>query len=95
MPILVFYSLLGRDEARRIAANTAKLLEAIPQDLIRGPSYNGLLVVSATENTHAATAPTCDFCFGYDRTRSLRLHLHAETEKTPAVKREAEEDWVK
>jgi hypothetical protein len=39
------------------------------------------MVVSATENTHAATAPTCDFCFGYDRTRSLRLHLHAETKK--------------
>jgi hypothetical protein len=54
---------------------------AITEDLIRQPSYNGSLVVSATENTHAATAPTCDFCFGYDRTRSLRLHLHAETVK--------------
>ena len=54
---------------------------AITQDLIRGPPYNGSLVVSATENTHAATAPTCDFCFGYGRARSLRLHLHAETVK--------------
>src|SRR5215831_10933484 len=53
----------------------------IPQDLICGPSYNGSLVVSATESTHAATAPTCDFCFGYDRTRCLRLHLHTETVK--------------
>jgi len=44
------------------------------------------LVVSATENTHAATAPTCDFCFGYDRTRSLRLHLHAETVKKLPIK---------
>jgi hypothetical protein len=44
------------------------------------------LVVSATENTHAATAPTCDFCFGYDRTRSLRLHLRAETIKKLPMK---------
>jgi hypothetical protein len=64
----------GRGEHRQAAG-------AITQDLIRGPSYNGSLVVSATENTHAATAPTCDFCFSYDRARSLRLHLHAETVK--------------
>jgi hypothetical protein len=44
------------------------------------------LVVSATENPHAPTAPTCDFCFGYDRTRSLRLHLHAETVKKLPMK---------
>jgi hypothetical protein len=44
------------------------------------------LVVSATENTRAATAPTCDFCFGYVRTRSLRLHLHAETVKKLPIK---------
>jgi hypothetical protein len=69
---------------QRSAADRGEYCQAartITQDLIRGPSYNGSLVVSATENTDAATAPTCDFCFGYDRTRSLRLHLHAETVK--------------
>ena len=71
-------------DARRDAKNCGEyrqVARTITQDLIRGPSYNGSLVVSATENTHAATAPTCDFRFGYDRTRSLRLHLHAETVK--------------
>jgi hypothetical protein len=69
---------------RRSAADRGeycKTAGAITQDLMRGPSYNGSSVVSTTENTHAATAPTSDFWFGYDRTRSLRLHLHAETVK--------------
>jgi hypothetical protein len=72
-------ALTDRGEYRQAAG-------VITQDLIRGPSYNGSLVVSATENTHAATAPTGDFCFGYDRTRSLRLHLHAETVKKLPMK---------
>ena len=41
----------------------------------------GSLVVLGDGEHHAAMAPTCDFCFGYDRARSLRLHLHAETVK--------------
>jgi hypothetical protein len=55
--------LLSKDEAAKDRGEYCQVARAITQDLIRGPSYNGSLVVLATG------------------TRSLRLHLHAETVK--------------
>ena len=41
----------------------------------------GTEVVSGDGEHRDATAATCELCFGYGRTCSLRLHFHAEIKK--------------
>src|SRR5262249_5476883 len=44
------------------------------------PEIRGACGVPHGEH-HDATNPTCDLRFGYGRNRSLRLHLHSETDQ--------------